>query len=595
MRFVLAIISFVLAALMMGLGIGQRTFLAGPDEVTAATTKTTTSGQPTSTAPSPVVVIDGSALNAYERTQTVEISGAPKVVAAYARTADVLAWVGNATYTHVTYDAKTGELVSKVVAGDEAEVPQLSGSDLWLREYSGEDALRMRVDLADDSSIIAVSDGIAPAPADVSVTWPIDNSAPSSEPLVIGGAASLLLGLILLIWALVHMRRSRGPRRTPQKQPKMPKLPRQPRYKPGKPKAITVGKGRRATRPMVVALPLVLASAIVLSGCSSDPFAGFTGEAVATPTPTASEDTEADLPVPPVTEAQVTRIVSEIGTVAAKADTDLNKDLIATRLAGPALELRLANYKVRAVDAATPSVEAIRTGPVKLILPQQGDAWPRTVFAVIQDPAEATVAPLALMLIQEDARSNYKVNYAVTLEPKLVLDNLAASSVGAAKLSSESKLLQLPPAELAAAYGDILMTDTASPSNDLFQVEGDSLRTKVGLAAKNAFVAALPTTAKAAYTDTPGPGRVVALSTTDSGAIVAVQVNETLTVTPVKEGASVKATGQVKALSGKESTTKGVSATYGLQLLFYVPSANEPGKAVLLGFSQGLIDAKELP
>jgi hypothetical protein len=42
------------------------------------------------------------------------------------------------------------------------------------------------------------------------------------------------------------------------------------------------------------------------------------------------------------------------------------------------------------------------------------------------------------------------------------------------------------------------------------------------------------------------------------------------------------------------TSSKGLVATYGDQLLFYVPSATDKSKKiVLLGFSQGLIAAKE--
>lgn len=586
MRFVFAIISFVLAAVLMALGIGERTFLAGPDEVTSSTAESTDS---------PVVVVTGGALNAYERTQSLELSGAPEIVAAYGRTGDVLAWVGDAEYTEITFDEKTGQLASKVISGTESKVPSLAGSDLWLREYSGGNTLRMRVDLPPDVSVVAISDGTAPAPTDVSVTWPLDRSSPWAQPLMAAGGGFLLLGLVLLIWALVHMRRSRGPRRTSQKQPKMPKLPRQPRYKPGRPKAITA-KGRRATR-MVVALPMMVAGTVLLAGCTMDGWPTLSQEPVATPTPSVSSESSADsdLQPPAVTEKQVSRIVDEIGTVVTEADSKLDAGLIASRLTGPALELRLANYKIRTADPALPPVPPIPSGPVELILPQQGDAWPRTVFAVIQDKTNTTVAPVALILVQDDARSNYKVNYAVTLEPNVVLDNLAPASVGAAKLPPDFKLLQMAPDTVAAAYGDILMTDTASPSYAQFDAEKDTLRTKVGLAAKNAAVAALPTTAKQEFANAPGAGQVVALSTSDSGAIVAVQLNETETVTPVKEGATINGQGGVKVLSGKETSAKGLIATYSDQLLFYVPSINEPGKIMLLGFSQGLVEAKEVP
>jgi hypothetical protein len=596
-RFVFAIVSFVLAALMIGLGIGQRTFLAGPEEVTAATTETTTT---------PVTVIDGSALNAYEQAQTLEVSGSPTISAAYGNTTDVLAWVGDATYTHVTYDADLGELVSTVETGAEATVPALAGSDLWLREYTAESSLRMRVNLPDDASVIAISDGTQPAPSAVNISWPLDNSAPSSGPLVIAGAGFLLLGLILLIWALNHVRRSRGPRRTQQKPPKMPKLPRQPRYKPVKPakqKAIDTGKGRRTTRRVVATVPIILVGSLALSACSAVSWPTSAGSSAVTPTPTETGAPVSEIEVPSVTEAQATRIVSEIGTVVAQADSTRDKDLIATRLTGPALELRLANYAIATADATvaeTPT--AIPSDAIQLLLPQQPSEFPRTIFAVVQqpaaadaDPAVAAVAPTAMMLVQEDARSNYKVEYAVALQAGVVLPKVAPATVGAAPVSPDSKFLQMAPASLATAYVDVLMKDTASEFYGQFDVATDAFIAASGLAAKTKRITELSSTAEETIDNAVGVGEPIAMATSDSGAVVAVQITETDTVKPVKDGAAAKPSGATKALLGKDTSTKGVSAIYSTELLFYIPSANEPGLIKLLGFTQSLVEAKELP
>lgn len=600
MRFVFAIISFVLAAVLMGLGIGERTFLAGPDEVTASTTETTTS---------PVLVIDGSALNAYERGQTVEIAGTPTIAAAYGRTEDVLAWVGDATYTHVTYDAETASLVSTVETGSETQVPQLAGSDLWLREYTGEATLRFRTNLPDTVSIIAVSDGITPAPSTVSVSWPLDNSAPWSGPLVIGGGLFLLIGLALLIWALTHMRKSRGPRRTQQKQPKMPKLPRQPRYKPKKAKAISgpapTNKGRRMRRVGIV-VPFVLAGSVVLAGCSTAT-APATSSDTAVPTATATADPSSELGTPAVTAAQVEDIMSDIGTVVAEADANRDEDLLATRVSGAALYLRLANYKVAAVDAAVADdVTPIPPSVVSIIVPEQTKegVWPRRVFAIVSeetdpaaavDPENPVIAPTAVMLVQEDARSNYKVDYAVTLQAGVEIPEMPSSTVGAARVSPDARFLQMAPSAIAGAYADVMLKDTESEFNDMFASEGDQLRGRIGVAAQQALLTELPPTAKETFTRAAGDAEVIAMSTLDSGAIVTVQMTETDTVESIKTGAIVKVPARLQPLVGKENAPKGITATYSDQMLFYIPFADSTEKIQLLGYSAGLVEAKEIP
>ena len=599
MRFVFAIICFVLAALMMGLGIGQRTIFAGPDEVIVSTTETTTS---------PVVVIDGSALTAYPQGQTVRVGGTPTIAAAYGSTDDVMGWVGEATYTLVTYNEETRSLESTVKTGTENEVPPLAGSDLWLHEYTGEETLRFRSNLPSDVSVILTSDGITPAPSDISIRWPLDNSTPWSGPLIAAGGVVLLLGLGLLIWALTHLRRGRGPRRTQQKLPKMPKLPRPPRYKPSKAKAIDGpakpgAKGRRTTRRVVAVIPMVLVGSLLLAGCSIGSWPTSSGSVGATPTPTAATDA-LEVLEPAVSKSQVETIMSEVGTVVAQADATRDNDLIATRLAGPALELRLANYKIATADATLADVPTpIPPTVLQLTLPQQTDSWPRSIFAIVQAPVDATaaeadtetIAPTAVMLVQNDPRSNYKVYYAVTLVPGTQFPEVASADVGSAPYSPDAKLLMMAPNAVAGAYADILMKDSASPYFADFQADNDGLRIVVGVEGQQKKVAELEDTAEESFTRTAGTADIIALSTADTGAIVAVQVNETDTVKPVKSGASAKASPGQQTLLGKEDSETGIVSTNSDQLLFYVPPADSGAQIVLLGYANTLISVEELP
>lgn len=587
MRFVFAIISFVVAILAIGYGTAQRTVLATPDSVSSELRVTSDAA---------VTLVEGTVLNTFDGSQTLGIAGSDTIFAAYGRTTDVLAWIGDASYNRIGFDLEREELTSTLEPGREKDVPNPAGSDLWLKEYVQEDRLAITVIAPEDVSFIIVSDGVAPAPNQLSLSWPVDNSTPWSTPLIVGGAALLLVGLLILLWALAHMRKTRGPRRKP---PKMPMLPRQPRFKPAKrPKLKELERpatGRRAVRRGMIAIPAGLAVSLVLSGCSSDFWSGFDPAAAPSPSPTTAVETGADVEAPAATQRQVERIVASISIVAGKADAEGDAELAATRFEGPALDLRKSNYAIRAADASIAAPPMIPAGPVKLILPQQADGWPRTVFAVILNEEDETVAPIALFLIQQDARSNYKVHYAMNLEPSAVLPDVASPGVGSSRLDPEITLFQMPPAEIAMAYADILATDTESEFFDAFESEGDSLRLAVGLAAKTEARAQLSTTASITYASELGTGETIVLSTIDTGALVAVNLNEITTVAPVETGAAVNPTGAVKALSGVGVSTKGVKAVYGDQLLFYVPAASSGGKIVLLGYSQGLISASELP
>lgn len=622
MRFVAAIVSFVIAFGLIGLGIAQRTVFAEPDRVTSEVTVTDAA---------PITIIDGSALNARDGRQKLRLGDSfdDKVFAAYGRSGDLVAWAGDTSYNHVTFDPETSELTSELVKGktDEAITPE--GSDLWIGEYASEGVLEFTVNVPEDVSVIVMTDGIEPAPSELAVTWAVDNRAPWSGPLLVGGVLFLLLGLGLYLWGLAHLRKARGPRRKSPKPPSQPKLPSKPRYNyrkatkavRGKPKAIENPRGRRSAGRMTAVLPVILVSTIVLSGCSVDDLPDFitgrTAENIPTPSATAMAADEL-LQTPAVTVPQLERIVERISAVAAQADADRDPELAKTRFMGAALQLREANYAIRTVDNSIEPPSAIPAGPVELTLPQQSDVWPRTVFTVIQKapepeatpaptatdappeevpaeeaPAEPAVIPTALMLVQESPREPYKVAYAVVLEANAVLPDLAAATVGAVRQDPANKMLTLPPGELATAYADVMMLGPKSEYFELFDYEGDALLPGVGAEAKVARAEALSTTTLK-YSTAEGVGQPIAMASLNSGAIVTVSISEVENAKPKETGAILSPEKATAALSGVTKTTKGVSATYAYQLLFYVPPAASSEKIVLLGFAEDLVAAKEL-
>jgi hypothetical protein len=615
LRFVLAIVAFVVAAVMIAVGIAQRTVFAPPSQVSVSTT---VKGDPR------YVVIDGSVLNSHVGQQTLTVAGAaPKdQVVAYGRTADVTAWLGDQTYAKISYDkAKVGLKTTMVEPGDEssgsdsgngststpssaatapatgsaatpAAGPNPKGSDLWLEEFDGDDAKLTRMNVPDTVSVIVATDGTKPAPSEIRLVWPLDTSTPWSGPLIIGGLALLVIGLGLYLWGLYSHRKSRGPRR--KGGPKMPKLPKAPKYKPAKAVEATP-KGRRSTRRALVAVPVVLIGALALTGCS-DLFDQPKASVVPTATPIATDLPKAkDVTPPAVTVPQLERIMKRVSSVVTDADTKADATLAATRLTGPALQLRQANYAIRAKKADEPALPAITSGPFQVTLPQATDAWPRVVTTVMRSDDKAK-APVAIALVQKSPRDNYLVDYAISLEPDVTVPDLAPASIGAAVVPPDSKLLKMPPKDVAAAYGDILMNGDASKYNSLFQAKGDSLRTAVGADYKAKAKSSLSSTASLAYTNEVPADQTIAMATNNSGAIVWTALNEFETTKVVEAGAEVTLTagGAAEALLGAPSSKTGVQMTYGYQLAFYVPPAGSDDPITLLGFAQGLTAVKEV-
>jgi len=388
------------------------------------------------------------------------------------------------------------------------------------------------------------------------------------------------------------------------KTPRMPRLPRQRSYRVRKPAALGTSRGRRSTRRMTAIIPAFLIGAVALSGCSADmwPQAGASPSTSASPSPSSSGVAapveEIDPPV--ATVRQVQSIVDSVAAVAETADAALDQTAIATRFTGPALALRIGNYQTRAADSAYTAPAPIPTGSIEVTLPEQSVTWPRVIFAAVAaqpdtstDPA-TQAAPVALTLIQESPREQYKVSYAQTFEATAVLPELAPETVGAPRLGPDTKLLSLAPGALAAAYVDVLTVGETSASYGLFDIAADGLITQSGVEARNARIAALDAKAALGITISATDAEPIVLLSNDSGALVSIYLNETENVTPVEQGATINPEGATKTLSGIAGTTTGVTATYGDQLLFYIPPIGSTDKIVLLAFTQGLVSAKEI-
>ncbi|TPW75455.1 hypothetical protein [Schumannella soli] len=590
MRFVLAIVLFVCALASAGYGIAQRTVLAGPDQLTVKAEVRSDA---------PITIISGKTLSSVGGAQQLTVGGSGEVNLAYGRTADVMAWVGDSSYNTVSYNAEKGALTGKTVDGSDSDaIPSAVGSDLWLDEKRGESSVAWPLKLSSDYSVIVTGAKDAAAPADVSIRWPLDNSAPYSGLLILIGIALLIAGLLAFIWALVHARRRRGPRR---KQPKLPRAPR--------PKAITARSSRAlpagpsaprgGRRRGFVVIPALLVGALALTGCTTlNGLTGAGGGSAASPSPSASASGAAATKPVAVLPAQLDKIVARVSTSVGRADAALDADLASDRLTGPALTTRTASYKIRKADANQTAEPSIPAASVEVDLPQQNASWPRTVFAVVVDPKQPTVAPMSLMLVQESARSQYKAEYVIPLEAKAKVPDLAPADLGASRVKPDVKYLKIEPSKLVDAYAGILLQDTAAPDYDFFDADGDALRTALGASYKAQRKASLPASATIDFTHAQGPGETIVFGTNDSGAIVTVDLNDIETVKPAEQGAAINPDGRVKLLSGISQTTKGIQSTYDVQLLFYVPLASDTdpqAKIKLLGFSQVLSDAKELP
>ena len=618
MRFVWAVAAFVLAAVLIGAGIAQRTIFVGAD--TIETEISTSDGLP-------YTLVEGAVLTSMPGSQTLTASvDSGPVYASYGRTADVSAWLSDVSYTRVTLD-DAGEVVTEVVEPEQdapadpaTEAPATedtttdaaadqaatdaptgrnpAGSDLWLDEFTDEGTLTAQLQLPDTMSVLLASDGTAPAPETIGIRWPLDNSTPWAGPLIVAGGILMLLGVFLYLLGIRHARRSRGPRRKGIPQPVTQPIDTIPADDAEAKGVISSGPSRRAlrggTRGFVV-IPSLAIAGLLFTGCTAESWPQIGPSA--TPSPSASVIADDEQDAPAVTETQAKRILAKVAQTVSEADVAADGELAATRLAGAVLDERKANYLIRSKVADHPALAAIPTEPLQIVLPQAYDEWPRTIMTVVGEEGETTVAPTVAVLTQQDAWSEYKLTYLASLAASAEFPGgVAPATIGAALVPPESPFLVLEPKALAAAYADVIDKGAESSFASLFEEDGDQFRVKVAEDRRNRLEQFNQTgaeTGSLTFSSAAGAYPAVGLATLESGAIVAVSLTETDTVKPTNSDAVIKLDGNptAEALAGTASSASGFQTNFSDQLFFYVPNQADGGQIRLLGYASNILSA----
>ena len=567
MKLIAAIALFVLSLALAVVGVADRTIWA--PEPTKTLSVEFDSGYP-------YVVIPEATLSAYAGDPTITVSGAKKAFIASGRESDIRAWLGQTSNTELSIETKAKksklEVKSNFGTSNFANPRQ---SDLWRSEVTAIKAASLEVDKSQNAGVLVASDGFTAAPGKISIVWPVVHDLTTSNTLLIVALVLLACAFALNAWHLADLRKRGGPRR------RLPKAPQGPKTRRHKSQLVLPGKGRRVARKTATSL-IGISVIASLAGCS-------TPSVDATPTPTASKDViVADPPV--VVEKQLERILANIADVAAAADEAKDKQLLEARFDGPALALRSTHYTLMKKSTKIEALPAISAKPLTWSLPASTSQWPRTIMAVTDTPGSAL--PQMVVMQQDNPRAKYIVYYFMNLVPGAEIPAVPVPEVGAIPVSPDSAYLRVPPRDIPVTYGDVIDKGSSSLSAGIYNVKKDKYYADVSALQKTQTEKLTNATIK--FKHTLGTAKVLALATSNGGALVAVYMKDTYTIKPKKTGSGVTVSGSEKLLLGKNGSVKGVVSTYGNMMLFFVPALTDSDRAVLLGVSQGLLAVRGL-
>lgn len=578
MRLVVAIILLAVSTVTLAIGVAESTIFREPETIERSIVVESTA---------PALVIPGTALQAFPGRPTITVGGGSgtgnEVFVAYARTVDVLAWLSPARHTQLLLEPEGEGFVTLPRAGSDISLPDPRGSDLWFQEYGDQGSLTVSASIPSDVSVLIMGDGVSQAPGDVTVSWPLVSESAWSVFFIVVGLGTLATGLSFVILSFVHWRRTRGPRRKRTKRPARPR-----RIYRSKPRSSVKPRGRRRAMKFV-AFPVVGFITLGLAGCQNPEVAAVIAEG-----PTSTTPATAKAPYPAVTELQFSRILNKVSEGIQAGDDQLSETAFGDRVISPTLEARRAAYIVRRADTESGVLTPVPASPVRLVLPQQTASWPRSVFGIIQDEQDEQSPSLAVVLRQETPRDNYRLSYTVVLAPQVQLPDLPSASVGAAKLSQDSKLTLISPAEVVEQYSDVINKGTESAFAGSFALATDRLFGLVGPSAQALRQESFGETVEVTWNTQPTDAEVVAFATAGGGAVVLATVQEKETVRPIQSGATVNASVAVRALTSLSQSSRGFDVLSNIQILWYVPPVGSGDGIQVLGYTYSLVGAKEV-
>jgi uncharacterized membrane protein len=204
-RFIASAIFLVLGLVLGIIGVGQKTFWAPSDTITASADID---------ADAPVAVIEPGVLNLYDVPTTVKVQGTGPLTVSQASKENIDAWVGEDTrVTRITGLQSSTELATTTGDGKDTSVPDPAGGELFTKQDSGDDEITLTwKDDAGRTAFLLAGDGKAGEVTSVSISWLSHASTPWATTLIVLGILALAAAVVLGILAIRSSRQERARR-----------------------------------------------------------------------------------------------------------------------------------------------------------------------------------------------------------------------------------------------------------------------------------------------------------------------------------------------------------------------------------------------
>ncbi|MDF9748978.1 hypothetical protein [Arthrobacter sp. ES3-54] len=638
LRFKTAVALVLLGLLTLLAGIGQKTFWAPPETITATA--------PTGTA-APLTVFDEKLRTLHPGTVNIQVKGEGAFLLAAGRPDDVNAWVGKTAHNTVTGVSDDGKALQLTHTDGDATAPSPAGSDLWVstENASGEMNYSWNAPADGDWSLLLATDGTKPAPSSITITFPNDTSTPWAIPFMVLGGLLIIAGAAMLVLkpksgnrsgnrtddggdggsgddgggsAFARRAQAKAAARragqgstastqqpaapgtaAPDTAPETAPQPATPEKSTPEKTAPEQKKGAGTARRSGIVVALLTATAVagtsVAAQASQTPApspSAPVSSAPATSAPASSNatpdssttDQAGDAPV--LLDAQFRRVLEQVAGAVDAGDAAKDAAKLAPRVAKSELEVRTQNYKIRSQVGSYEARMPVRSMKLLTTVVTNKRSWPRSVMAVTQ--GDGNVVPQLLTLTQASPRENYKLVSSTPLQPGATFP--AIGRAGTETMASADKTgLLYSGDEALAGLGDRLTTATSAFKDKL--VEGQSSPYIADTLAYQADVVKSGVNGTFAFTHKVAPENTVVFRTADGGALVLGRLNFSFDGTPKADGDKLTIGDDAAALAGGKETSTGMVLKFAESVAVYVPPAGSKDPMKLVAATRGLVGA----
>lgn len=644
LRFKTAVALVLLGLLTLLAGIGQKTFWAPPETITATAQAGTAA---------PLTVFDEKLRTLHPGTVKIQVKGEGAFMLAAGRPDDVDAWVGKTAHNTVAGVSDDGKALQVTHTDGDAAAPSPAGSDLWVstENATGDMDYSWNPPADGDWSLLLAADGTKPAPSSITMTFPNDTSTPWAIPFMVLGGLLIIAGGAMLVLkpkgnkpgtrtgggdggagdssfarrvqAKAAARRggqgsaagtqepgapestataapeTTAPETTPQ--PTVPGKTEPGKTVPGKSNAekaapeqrrgsVLSGGMRRSGIVVAVLTATAVAGTSVAAQASQTPAPSPSAPAASAPASdaaapgAAAEGQAGDAPV--LLDAQFRRVLEQVAGAVDAGDAAKDAAKLAPRVAGSELQVRTENYKIRSQAASVEARMPVRATKLLTTVVTNKRSWPRSVMAVTQ--GDGNVVPQLLTLTQTSPRENYKLVSSTPLQPGATFP--AIGRAGTETLASSDKAgLLYSGDEAMAGLGDRLTTADSAFKDKL--VEGQSSPYIADTLAYQADVVSSGVNGTFAFTHKVAPENTVVFRTADGGALVLGRLNFAFDGTPKADGDKLTIGDDAAALAGGKETSTGMVLNFAESVAVYVPPAGSKDPMKLVAATRGLVGA----